>query len=182
MIISDKFSWRQKADQLLRCSPRYIYCWRHRKLRFVISNCWWHQRLKLVTNNFLPIYATNIYITDYFKTKLSIHHEIDLNNDRYNVDIVDASFDDEILDLPDVPIAVQAGCDSDNDSVETDTESVDISQFIQSSGRIKDSFLSCVSWSYQLISVYLFRKHFERAVIILRRIHHFHSMKNELKI
>ena len=65
-----------------------------------------------------------------------------MSNDHYNVEIVDANFDDEILDLPDVPIAVQAGCDSDNDSVETDTESVDISQFIQSSGRIKACFHS----------------------------------------
>ena len=53
---------------------------------------------------------------------------------------MDASYDeDAILELPDVPIAVKAGYESD-DSVETDAESVDISQFIQSSGRIKDSF------------------------------------------
>ena len=63
-------------------------------------------------------------------------------NDHFNVDV---SYDEEILDLPDIPIAVQAGCDSDDDSVETDTESVDISQFIQSSGRIKDSFQSMIS-------------------------------------
>ena len=60
-------------------------------------------------------------------------------NDHFNVDV---SYDEEILNLPDVPITVQAGSDSDDDSVETDTESVDISQFIQSSGRIKDSFQS----------------------------------------